>query len=206
MSNVIDLNENDRSPSESSFMSEMFSKYANWKILLHFIKNPTGEFYVNEVSGSLEVGRGTASQSLRLLASMGLLRRIERGNLCHYRLNDCILTRELKRMYVISVLSRLGVAERLVGESPSILTVALYGSYSSGGWDEKSDIDLLVVTAGGQNVDYMQSIEEASNVLGAEINVEAVPSSVWLNLRESRDAFYESIIRNHIVLYGGELP
>ncbi len=185
------------------FISEMFGRYVNWKILLHFTRNPTREYYVNELSDSLKIGRGTASQSLRHLADIGLLERIERANLRHYRLRDTLLSREIKRLYGIAVFCQIQAGERIM-ENEAVLSVALYGSYASGEWDHKSDVDLLLISDG--SVDYTDVACEVSEFLDAEVNVEVISSGAWLNLRGSKDVFYENVIRNHVILAGGELP
>lgn len=87
---------------------------------------------------------------------------------------------------------------------PDIISLALFGSYADGSFDEKSDVDFLVVTPNRRDR-LIGVAEKLENELGKEVSMSVFGLSQWRSLAERKDAFYSSIMRHHILLYGGEL-
>ncbi|MFC1648652.1 hypothetical protein ACFL1B_04295 [Nanoarchaeota archaeon] len=69
------------------YLEELFEKYAEWKILVHFLKYPQSELHVKEVARQLQVSPGTASKTLNKAAKDNLLNKRIIGNIHLYSLN-----------------------------------------------------------------------------------------------------------------------
>ena len=82
--------------------------------------------------------------------------------------------------------------------------MVLYGSYANGDNDSKSDIDLLLITNNKKNLtNLIQKLEARMKKI---ISIQKMNISEWQKLKEKDKIFYESILINHIVLYGSDLP
>ncbi|MFH0817351.1 MAG: nucleotidyltransferase domain-containing protein [Candidatus Micrarchaeota archaeon] len=179
----------------------LFEETVKWKILSFFFANSDKEFYVNELSRSTGVSSGSVSITCGSLLKEGLLKRIERGNLLFYKLNgDNPLVRKLKTTWFLERLLRL----RKSWENEEFQSVALYGSYASGEFVSKSDVDLLVITNVKEEVvfDAFRKIMEKNN---REVSITVMPVSKWMKIAKERDRFYTEVISNHILLYGTSL-
>ncbi len=183
-------------------MIELFGKYAYWKMLRYFALNPSSEIYVQELSKKLDLSAGMCSRGLRDLEESGILNRSEKGKAHYYRLVDNYLTRALKRFIVLFQLHDAGVVEKITSRYPDIVSIALYGSYAGGDFDESSDIDMLLIAHGKADWD----LEDLEETLGAEINIETMSPGNWLKRKHERDSFYAAVMDTHVLLWGGELP
>ena len=183
-------------------MFDLFGKYAYWKVIKYFALNPSTEVYVNELAKILNLSTGRCSQILRDLSLFGILVKKDLGKAHYYNLNDNYLTNELKRFVGIYQIYDNEIVREIKNTYSDDISVALYGSYSKGDFTEKSDIDILVITQEKPKVD-LKDLEEKLKV---EINVEKFTVGQWLKLKKDKDPFYSLVMKNHILLHGGELP
>ena len=132
----------------------------------------------------------------------GILEKKELGKAHYYDLNNNYLTNELKRFMGIYQIYENEIVKKIIETFSEDISIALYGSYSKGDFTEKSDIDILVITQEKPEVD----LKELEEKLEVEINVEKFTIGQWLKLKKGKDPFYTLVMKNHILLYGGELP
>lgn len=183
-------------------MKDLFDRYVPWKILWYFATHPTTQTYVKELARKLDISSGMCSNVLRELEKEGILERKELGKAHYYRLKGSYLTRELKRFVGLALIKESGMVEKAMDEEQKIVSIALYGSYATGDFMEKSDLDILVITNRKGMVDLPFSIKETDVV----INTVQLGPGEWLKLKRSKDPFYLEVQRKHILLHGGELP
>jgi predicted nucleotidyltransferase len=107
----------------------------------------------------------------------------------------------MKRFIALLDIQESGLIDHIV-ESMDPSTVALYGSYSRGDQDERSDIDILVIGLVRKRPDVMQF----GSVLNAEVNVQVFTPARWMKLKKAQDPFYRAVVRDHVILAGGALP
>lgn len=89
------------------------------------------------------------------------------------------------------------------GIAPGCTSLALYGSGARGTYDEKSDIDLLVVGEEScVRYDVVQAVEEE---LGFELQVTVIPYYRWEQMLVTDDVFARNVFRDHILLGGVRL-
>ncbi len=183
-------------------MIDLFNKYACWKVLRHFALHPSSEMYVKEIAKKLDLSTGMSSEILRKLESSGILEVRKLGQAHYYSLKESYMTTELKRFVGLFHIYDSGLVNRLLDEMPEIHSIALYGSYAKGDFNEHSDIDLLLITH--QKADF--DLGELEDKLDIEINLQAFSIGQWLKLKRSSDPFYNELMNHHVLLYGVELP
>ena len=183
-------------------MFDLFGKYAYWKVIKYFAQNPSTEVYVNELAEILNLSTGSCSQILRDLSLFGILKKKDLGKAYYYYLNNNYLTNELKRFIGVYKIYENEIVREITDTYSEDISIALYGSYSKGDFTEKSDIDILVITQEKPKVD----LKELEEKLEVEINVEKFTIGQWLKLKKEKDPFYTLVMKDHILLHGGELP
>lgn len=186
-------------------MIELFDTYVNWKILGIFLAHPNTQFYANEISKKLNVSPSSANNAVKYFAEKGYLKKEAKGYATLYRLNlDNSIVESLKRAYGLEFVLSIKPEDIFLKADPGILSIALYGSYANGIFDENSDIDFLVVTPSPKKL-YLNPIKELEDKLDKEVNVSIFGLSEWRTLARNEDAFYKSVVANHILLYGAGL-
>ena len=183
-------------------MIELFDKYASWKILRYFTLHPLKEVYVKEIAKKLSLSPGICSKTLRELLKLQILEKRNLGQEHYYKLADNYITNELKRFIGLSLIHETGLVEKITEAFDKPTSIVLYGSYATGEFNEKSDIDILVIASGKQKL-HLHNAEEA---IGKEINIEVFSIGKWLKLKKENDSFYTTVMKDHILLYGSELP
>ena len=174
-------------------------KFVPIKVLEHFIKNPTQEFYAREIATAIKASPASVKNCCDLLAREGILKSRKRGRMIFYKLdNDIFLVKELKRAYHLLLLKEAGI-EKICSEG----TIAIYGSISIGDVDERSDIDVLVIGY-GENVDF-NTIKKIENNLGRKIHLTIFTPIQWEALKKRGDPFVKNVLKNHILVRGAEL-
>jgi len=89
------------------------------------------------------------------------------------------------------------------GIAPGCTSLALYGSGARGTYDEKSDIDLLVI--GEESCVRYDAVQAVEEELGFELQVTVIPYYHWEQMLESVDVFARNVFRDHVLLGGVRL-
>lgn len=186
-------------------MIELFDKYVDWKILGYFLSNPATDVYIKELSRKLKVSPASVSHAVKHFEANGFLIKDEKGLAHIYHLNeDHPVVKPLKKAYGIDLILSAYPKEAFINADPNIISLALYGSYANGSFDEGSDVDFLIVTA-SKKEKILDTIMVLEDKLGKEVNVSAFKLSEWLALAKKSDAFYKNVVANHVLLYGADL-
>lgn len=185
-------------------MIELFEKYVDWKILAYFLEHPSSSCYVKELARILDISPGSASSSLKRFKEWGLMEKEEKGQIHLYKLNnELAVVRELKTTFMLMQLHTIGFVNKLLKKDDNIISIALYGSYATGEFDEKSDLDVLLIAP--SKLDLNEFIERIEKKLKRVVSIEMFSLGQWNKLKEQGDPFYNNVMMNHILLYGGEL-
>ncbi len=130
----------------------------------------------------------------------------EEKGLAHiYRLNaDNGMVAPLKKAYGIAFVLSSKPKENFLEIDPNIISLALFGSYADGSFDEKSDVDFLIVTftAKEKLINAAKGLEDE---LKKAVSISVFKLSEWRAMATRGDAFYKRIVENHILLYGSGL-
>ncbi|MBI2675963.1 MAG: nucleotidyltransferase domain-containing protein [Candidatus Aenigmarchaeota archaeon] len=162
------------------------------EILRFLFQNPAGEFAYRELERKTGLSIGTVSTYVGELAKEGLIKTRKSSNSILVKANlDNPLFIHLKRAYNIEVLYSSGLVEHLAYSlRPDAMVV--FGSYSRGEDDEKSDIDIAIIH-GRETISDVRRFEK---ILERKINMVRLKS-----LKGSRKEFVNSLA-NGIVLAG----
>jgi hypothetical protein len=184
---------------------ELFDKYVDWKILRCFLACPQAFFYASQVSKQLKISPSSANNALKNFTEKGLLVVEEKGFARLYRLNkDNEAVKSLKRAYGIDFVQTPKPEEKILATDSDTLSIAIYGSYASGSFDEESDLDFLVITPSKKEL-YVKVIRELEDQFGKEVNLAIFKLSEWRKLANDEDAFYKNVVSNNVLLYGAGL-
>jgi len=177
-----------------------FRKFVGFKILEYFLKYPTKETYLKELAKKLQISPRSVKIYCDLFEKEKIIIREIKGNMHIFTTNnDNFRVREMKRSYFINLLAEMNI-ENIAEDCASI---AIYGSYASGNYDEKSDIDLLII---GDEINVKRElVVDIMKKIDKEIQLNIIPIIKWEKLKKDKDNFVKNIIRNHILIKGVEL-
>ncbi len=180
-------------------MVEAFRKFVGFRVLEHFLRNPSKEIHLRELARVLKISPRSAKIYCDLFEGEGIITTERMGNLRIFRLNrDSFIVRELTRAYYLLLLKECGIEGVCRGCS-----LAVYGSFASGEVDERSDLDILVVgDEGGVNYDLLREIEEK---MGRRVQLTVIPFHRWELMKREGDEFAESVLRKHVLIRGAPL-
>jgi predicted nucleotidyltransferase len=186
-------------------LKEMFEKYKDWKLLRIFLTNPDREFYTKEISRTTGIGSGTVNIFLRKIHKDNIITKEIIGNIHLYRLNNELeLVKKLKIVNTLLEFELHKITEQFLKIDDTISSLVLYGSHANGENDSKSDMDLLLLI--NKKKTFTPLVQQLERKMKKTISLQMFTISEWHKLKEKDKIFYESILENHIVLYGSGLP
>ena len=178
-------------------MLHLFRKYASFRILDYFLNHPTQEIHLKELARKLNMSPRSIKIYCDEFEKEEIILCRRQGNLRLFSLNnENYVVREVKRAYMAALLRELGI-DKL---SEKAISIAVYGSHASGEYDERSDLDILVI---GKEVDK-KLLLNISKKLGKDVQLTIFPLQKWESIK-NKDAFAKSILRNHILIGGAPL-
>lgn len=179
-------------------MIQLYQKITQLTVLELFIKNPYERYYLREMSRILGISPMTVKRALDLFVQERLLVREEFKNQILYKANmSSAAFKHLKTAYNLAWLEEKNIVDFLKEELPGLSSLVLYGSYAKGENDEKSDVDLLVISISPKKRTFrlMELIEKETSLL-------IFTPSEWVEQAKENRAFYIDVIIEGIVLYG----
>lgn len=187
-------------------LPERYRKYADWRVLAHFLLNPGTQFHIKQLSRQLEMSPSSVSSAVKMFSEgLGYLVMEEKGLAHLFSLNlENPTVAFLKRAFGVELVTSAQPQKRLLKADPAAISITLIGSFADGSFDQRSDVDILVITQGAK-----EALVPAARLLEAELG-RAVSLSVfrlseWRALAKKGDAFYKRVIENHILLFGSGL-
>ncbi len=179
----------------------LFSSDSTWKIISYFLQNPTTETYSRELERLLKISSGSTSTICNVLEEQQILKSQDKANLHLFFLNnENVVVRKLKSTRFLSTLFRY----RTCFEHEEFQSVVLYGSYASGEFNEKSDLDLLVIT-NVEKAKVKELFKEMKDKLPVDISLNIFTFSQWKDIISKNNRFYKEVLSNHILLYGSSI-
>ena len=186
-------------------MIELFRTYVKWKILAHFLANPNTSFHIKQLARILNVSPASVSSAVKSFEEDGLLSKEEKGLAHIYKLNfDNGIVEPLKKAYGIAFVLSSKPKEKFLEIDSNIISLVLFGSFAEGSFDERSDIDFLIVTSARKEM-FIKAAKRLEEELEKEVSLSILKLSEWRVMAEMGDAFYKRIVTNHILLYGSGL-
>lgn len=186
-------------------MINEWQKFKGWSVLEHFLLHPNSRIHINGLARELSVSPQTAQKFCVSYARDGLLLKAEVGNVHQYCLNGSdARVRALKRFvgpYLAADVKYLGP---FLEKNRNALSVAVYGSFATGEYGDRSDLDLLVLTAD----DAMPRSEDFGALeprLGREVNVTPISLAKWRQMERNKDNLFLSIKKTGVVVWGNPI-
>jgi len=157
------------------------------KIIRFFLEYPTNDFYEREIQIKTELSKGSVNRWIRELEEAGIIESKTKGRLRIFKLNNSSpVVKQLKILYIIDKIYHKV-------KKFNDCRVFLYGSAARGEYDEKSDIDILVI---GQNRNIAQKIRK----IDAKINVSFYTPIEWSRAGREDPAFFQRVEKEKIRL------
>lgn len=176
----------------------MLEQYVIVKAIQEVTSKPNKSFSVRGLASGIGISVGASRIALECMKEKGIVTLGVIGKTYQYRANlESPLCRQWKILFNLDSLTDSKLIEQLVEKVPAIQSVLLYGSFAKGTNDEKSDIDLLVVTHKTSKIPA-----EIANKLSKEANLTILSFGDWKKKAVQDKVFYENVIFDSIVLYG----
>ena len=173
------------------------------EILSVLALNPESAFNINELSRMTGFSLRGVDRELKNLLSGGLLRREISGNQHRYQLDPaCPIHKEVKGI----ISKTVGIADilkrGLARVKDQIKVAFIYGSFASGDYRNKSDIDLFIVSdiSGVRLSELLGPLQEK---LGRPINTSQFSLPEYQQRKDKGDHFVKKVLDGpKIVLFG----
>lgn len=174
-------------------------KFVGNRVLGWFLAHPTSGAGINQLARELGVSAGSIKKYVDIFIRDGILSKTRIGTLHLISLNnDDSIVQEMKRVYMAVVLREAGISSI----AHNAVSLVVYGSVASGTFDEKSDIDVLVL-AKEPDVDYNR-VAEIEEKVGHELQVTVIPYYRWEEMKKQNNAFASGILARYIRFQGAE--
>lgn len=189
----------------STISNLLFGQNAIWKALGYFLAHPSSEIYVKELGRILKIGPTAANKALKQLCKVELLHRKDKARAHFYSLNnELAITRSLKTSYFLARLETSGLVNKIVEIDEGLISLCIYGSYSDGTFDDKSDLDILIISQKEKSA-FNSTISKLENILGLQINIEVFNLLKWGRVKKENKEFYQEVLVSHILVYGSHI-
>jgi len=182
-----------------------WNKFKGWSVLEHFLLFPNSWFHINQLARILKISTYAAQKFCTSYYGEGLLDRRIIGNIHQYSLrqNDARV-RSFKLFigpYMAADRAHLGP---FLEKNKNILSIAVYGSFASGDYGDKSDLDVLVITVNEKRL-RAEDLEALELRLGREINITPISFAKWRQMERNKDNFFLSIKKNNLLVWGNPI-
>ncbi|MCS4541424.1 MAG: nucleotidyltransferase domain-containing protein [Euryarchaeota archaeon] len=178
------------------------------RILSLLLKNPQKEYKEIELIRGSNVGKGAGADAINKLSSLGILKikRVGKTKIVSLNILNPI-TFSLRQLFdqhkFISLpenkVSAISLFREFVYNQPK--AIVLFGSLAAGTYDEKSDIDLLVITDDEKEINRAK--KEISELTDEKINIHFLkPSDVKMEFKENE--LIRKALMNGILIHGGD--
>ncbi|MCD6478660.1 MAG: nucleotidyltransferase domain-containing protein [Candidatus Diapherotrites archaeon] len=177
-----------------------FRKFVGFRILEYFIAHPSEEIHLKKLARKLNVSPGSVKRYGDLYSKENLLCSERKGNLRVFRLNnENFVVKELKRAYYAARLKEAGIEK----VCKNCISVAVYGSFASGEFDEKSDLDIIII-GDRRGVNY-RAISQIERSVNRTVQLTVLPFYRWKKLKKKKDPFAENVVKKHLLIRGAPL-
>ena len=179
----------------------LFDETATGKLLQYYFENPKAQTHLRDIAKKAGISAASASIICKKLLNEGFLEKKKIGNSAIYSLsanNNC-----LKRLKVAWFLQK--IIPLIEGKfDERVYSVCLFGSFAAGEYDEKSDVDILVISDMGKK-DVFAAFSQARKKLKNDLSIKILGTSEWKKIKDEKSRFYIELIAKHVVLFGNGL-
>ncbi len=164
-------------------------------VLALILEKPNKEFYIRGIAKKLKISPSTAKLSVDKLKKQGLIVEKTSPVVRMFRANmESNLVQERKKIKNLDMIKRSDILDKI--QNP--ISAILFGSFAKGTNDEKSDIDILIITNNKKPINLL-------DIKGYELQIIQLTPLEWKEKAKGDKPFYQEIITTGIPLKG-ELP
>ena len=109
----------------------------------------------------------------------------------------------MKKFYTLQLLHESKFVENFKNQNSSVITLALYGSFANGEYSEQSDIDLIAISPNKKF--EIELIKRLESIFKRSATLQILSIGEWRKMVKKDDDFALSVLKNHVILYGGNL-
>jgi hypothetical protein len=183
-------------------MIQEWNKFKGWSVLEYFLMFPNTKIHINGLSRELKISLRTAQIFCINYNLDGILNKDNVGNLHQFSLNEKDpRVQTLKRFIGPYLLADKTYLKSFLEKNKNLLSVSIYGSFASGEYGDKSDLDVLVITADERKPDAAD-LAKLELKLGREIGITSIPMARWRQMERKKDHFFVNIKNNHVLVWG----
>jgi predicted nucleotidyltransferase len=180
------------------FILYMLEKYATIKAIQKVASQPNRAFSVRGLAAAAAISPGASRIALEYMKKKGIVSLTTIGRSHQFKANlESPLCRQWKILFNLDLLEDSKIVSALRQRIPSTVSILLFGSFAKGTNDEKSDIDILVVSQKPANID----LGFASKAF-REANISIMPMRDWKKKAAVDKVFYENVVFDSIMLFG----
>lgn len=163
------------------------------QILTFFFLNPKKSLYLKQLSDQLGLDNGNLSRYLNSLVINGILNAKEEGRQKYFSLNHSYpILAELEKMITISVGPETLLKELFL-KNNSLKKAYIFGSYASGKFNDKSDLDIMLI-GDHDSIDIRREIIKLQKQFGREINTIDYTEAEYNKKIKEKDGFLEKVL------------
>lgn len=176
----------------------MLEQYAVVKAIERITSFPNRSFSVREFAKFSGLSPAMASKALSYMEKERIVSLKTIGKTYQYRADlQNPLCRQWKILFNVQKITETGVVEEAKKEIEDIFSIVLYGSTAKGTNDEKSDVDLLIISHGKK-----KAVVGLLSSLGEDANISILSLEQWKRKVGEDKVFYENVVYDCVVLYG----
>jgi len=189
-------------------MENILAKKTTLRILSFLFKNPKKEFTETELIKKVRIGKGAASDAITRLSKSGIIsiKRIGKTKLISLNLLNP-LTFSLRRIFDwqrLTSLPKNRISSILLFRTYTCnhaKAIVLFGSLQAGTFNEKSDIDLLVITGHEKEINTARKI--VLDLTGERLNIHLLNPKNAPKEYQKNNMITNALLTG-ILIYGGD--
>ncbi len=186
-------------------MISEWTKFKGWEILEFFLLHPNTKIHINALSRELKIGPQTAHRFCLSYNEDNLIKQMRVGNVHQFYLNeDDPRVKALKKFMGPYLVADEQYLKPYLEKNKSALSVSIYGSFASGEYGDKSDLDILIITA-DETKQITADLSKLELRLGREANVITVTFAKWRQMEREKNKFFINIKNKHVLIWGNPL-
>lgn len=186
-------------------MIREWGKFRGWTVLEHFLLCPNSKIHINELGRALKIAPSTARIFCNGYHVDGLLNKTGTGNIHQFFLNESdARVQALKKFMGPYLVSDSIYLNPFLEKNRNVLSVSIYGSFATGEYGDKSDLDILALKSDDRKLET-DGLAKIELRLGREVGVTGISLAKWREMERKKDNFFLSIRKKNVLVWGNPI-
>ena len=179
--------------------------FRGWRVLEYFLLHPNTKIHPGQLSRNLKISRFAAQTFCTSYLGDGILSKTEVGNINQFCINeDDARVRALKLFMGPYLVMDSTSLQPFLRDNRNVLSIAIYGSFAAGDYGDRSDLDLIIITADEKKPES-RGLSAIELRLGREVSISVLSMARWRAMEKKKDAFFLSVKKNHVIVWGNAI-